>query len=94
MDLGPILIALGALFLTGLAADSLGRRTRLPRVTLLLACGIAVGGSGLDLIPAEMRALYDFLSVMALTIGLWNGSEITSAFASSKRIGTRRVSER
>jgi len=78
MDLGPILIALGALFLAGLAADTLGRRTRLPRVTLLLACGIAVGGSGLDLIPAEMRALYDFLSVMALTmVAFLLGSSLT-----------------
>ncbi|KPP84306.1 MAG: transporter, CPA2 family [Rhodobacteraceae bacterium HLUCCO07] len=68
MDLGPVLVTLGALFLIGLAADSLGRHTRLPRVTLLLLCGIAVGGSGFDLIPAEMQVFYDFLSVMALTM--------------------------
>ncbi len=68
MELGPVLITLGALFLIGLAADSLGRRTRLPRVTLLLLCGIVVGGSGFDLIPTEMKVFYDFLSVMALTM--------------------------
>jgi len=68
MDLAPLLITLGALFIVGLAADAIGRRTRLPRVTLLLACGIVVGGSGLDLLPPEARALYDVLATMALTM--------------------------
>lgn len=78
MDLAPLLITLGALFLVGLAADTLGRRTRLPRVTLLLACGLVVGGSGLDLIPPEMRSLYDFLSVMSLTmVAFLLGSSLT-----------------
>jgi Kef-type K+ transport system membrane component KefB len=78
MELALLLITLGALFLVGLAADTVGRRTRLPRVTLLLACGIVVGGSGLDLIPPEMRSLYDFLSVMALTmVAFLLGSSLT-----------------
>ena len=68
MEMAPLLIALGALFLAGLAADAIGRRTRLPRVTLLLACGIAVGGSGLDLLPQQVQALYDVLSTVALTM--------------------------
>lgn len=63
-----ILVTLGALFLVGLAADMLGQRTRLPRVTLLLICGLAVGKSGFDLIPAEVRALYDVVAVVALTM--------------------------
>lgn len=63
-----ILVTLGALFLVGLAADALGRRTRLPRVTLLLVCGLIVGQSGLDLIPSEVRALYDVVAVVALTM--------------------------
>jgi Kef-type K+ transport system membrane component KefB len=78
MDLPVLLIALGALFLTGLLADELGRRTRLPRVTILLACGIAVGPSGLDMIPPEAQALYDFLSVTALTmVAFLLGSSLT-----------------
>lgn len=68
MDLPVLFIALGGLFLVGLAADQVGRQTRLPRVTLLLACGIAVGRSGLDIIPPEAQALYDFLSTTALTM--------------------------
>ncbi|MRU15258.1 cation:proton antiporter [Roseovarius sp. A21] len=78
MDLPVLLIALGALFLTGLLADTLGHRTRLPRVTILLACGIAVGPSGLDAIPLEAQALYDFLSVTALTmVAFLLGSSLT-----------------
>jgi NhaP-type Na+/H+ or K+/H+ antiporter len=61
------LIALGLLFLAGLAADQIGKRTRLPRVTLLLGCGVLAGRSGFDLIPAELTAFYPTVSVIALT---------------------------
>ena len=78
MDHATLMITLGALFLLGLAADTVGRRSSLPRVTLLLICGIVAGGSGLDLIPPEVRALYDFLSVMALTmVAFLLGSSLT-----------------
>ncbi len=62
------LIALGLLFLAGLAADALGRRTRLPRVTLLLACGLIAGRPGLDLIPSTLEAIYPIVSVIALSM--------------------------
>ena len=68
MNLAPTLIALGVLFLLGLAADQIGRRTRLPRVTLLLGCGLLVGKPGFDLIPTEIEAWYPFLSITALTM--------------------------
>lgn len=78
MDLPVLLISLGALFLTGLAADAIGRRTRLPRVTVLLACGLLVGSAGFDLIPPEVQALYDFLTVTALTMVAFTlGSSLT-----------------
>ena len=67
-EFADLLIALGLLFLAGLAADHVGRRTHLPRVTLLLACGVVVGAPGLDLLPPEAEALYEFLSVTALTM--------------------------
>ncbi len=67
-DLSGGLIALGVLFLLGLLADEAGRRTRLPRVTLLLACGLAVGNAGLDLIPQSITALYPMVSVIALSM--------------------------
>jgi len=68
MNLDLTFTTLGVLFLLGLAADIAGRRTRLPRVTLLLGLGILAGRSGLDLIPAQTEALFEFLSVAALSI--------------------------
>ncbi|MTJ03876.1 MAG: cation:proton antiporter [Sediminimonas qiaohouensis] len=68
LDQPLTLVVLGALFLVGLAADELGRRTRLPRVTLLLACGVIAGGAGLDLIPDAVTRWYGFLSAIALTM--------------------------
>ena len=47
MDLVTAFLTLGGLFLAGLAADLIGRRTHLPRVTLLLGpTDIALGHSG------------------------------------------------
>ena len=63
-----LLIALGALFLGGLLADIASRKTGLPRVTLFLFIGLAAGGAGFDLIPADLQAWYDVLSVIALTM--------------------------
>ncbi len=68
LDQPLTLVVLGALFLAGLAADELGRRTRLPRVTLLLACGVIAGGAGFDLIPEAVTRWYGFLSATALTM--------------------------
>lgn len=79
MDLAPTFLTLGGLFLAGLVADALGRRTHLPRVTLLLACGVVVGRAGFDLIPLEVQALFDFLSVTALTlVAFLVGSSLTT----------------
>ncbi len=68
MDMALILITLGTLFVAGLAVNEIGKRTRLPRVTLLLGCGIIAGGSGFDVIPPGVEVWYEFLSVTALTM--------------------------
>jgi Kef-type K+ transport system membrane component KefB len=67
-DLAAGLISLGLLFLLGLMADQAGRRSRLPRVTLLLLCGLAAGSAGFDLIPAQISALYPMISIIALSM--------------------------
>lgn len=78
MRLDLTLLTLGILFLVGLAADEIGRRTRLPRVTLLLLAGVVAGRSGLDLVPAEAEEWYEFLSVSALTmVAFLLGSALT-----------------
>ncbi|WP_298908665.1 cation:proton antiporter [uncultured Aliiroseovarius sp.] len=68
MELSGILVTLGALFLVGLAADELGRVTRLPRVTLLLLLGVAIGSEGFDLVPDDVAQWFDELSIVALTM--------------------------
>ncbi len=62
------LITLGALFLVGLVADELGRRTRLPRVTLLVLLGVLIGPVGLNFLPAVTEGWYDFVASIALTM--------------------------
>ncbi len=79
MELHVTFLTLGALFLAGLIADQIGRRTWLPRVTLLLLCGILAGGSALDLLPAEARLWYEFLATSALTmVAFLLGSALTA----------------
>lgn len=68
MDFSALLVTLGILFLTGLAADQLGRVTRLPRVTMLLFLGLLAGNAGLGLVPEEVAGWFDELSIVALTM--------------------------
>jgi len=68
MALHFVLLTVGGLLLVGLVTDQIGRRTHLPRVTLLILFGIALGPSGLDLLPAGVEAWYEFLASAALTM--------------------------
>lgn len=68
MDIHLIFLMLGGLLLVGLLADEVGRRTRLPRVTLMILFGVAAGPSCFDLLPAAFRSWYDFLASTALTM--------------------------
>ncbi len=68
MELHLVFLALGGLLLIGVLADEVGRRTRFPRVSLLIGLGIAVGPSGFDLLPAAFQNLFEFLASAALTM--------------------------
>ena len=74
-----LLITIGFLFLIGLIADLAGRFTPLPRVTLLLLCGVAVGSSGLELLPAGfVDTWFPLLTNVALSIiGFLLGQKVT-----------------
>jgi Kef-type K+ transport system membrane component KefB len=72
------LITLGGLFLVGLAADVVGRRTRLPRVTLLLLVGVCAGPIGLDLFPDSTTLWFPFVADLALVmVAFLLGGELT-----------------
>ena len=78
MDQAVLLIALGVLFLGGLAADRIGRMTRLPRVTVLLLLGLLVGQSGFGLLPEQATDWFEPISVVALTmVAFLLGADLT-----------------
>ncbi len=68
MEYGSTLVAIGGLLLASLALDYVGRRTGIPRVSLLVAFGVAVGPEGADWIPAELRETTDFVAAIALVL--------------------------
>ncbi len=72
------LFTIGGILLLGLATDFLGKRTFLPRVTLLLVIGIIVGEEVLDLIPANVNNRFEIITVLALMmIGFLLGGKLT-----------------
>ncbi len=76
--LTKVFITLGALFLIGLVTDILGRRTRLPRVTLLIIFGFLIGPSGFALLPDMDAAWIDAISKVALVmVGFLLGEHLT-----------------
>ena len=54
MDDAIFLVALGVLFLAGLALEALGRIIHVPRVTLMILLGALIGPPMLDLLPAPL----------------------------------------
>ncbi len=50
-EIAILLITLGAVFLLGVVADLLGRKTFIPRVSLLILLGLVLGPNVLDLLP-------------------------------------------
>lgn len=60
------LLALGGILLLGLATSTLGHKTILPRVTLLLIFGALIGEELLDVIPSVFSEQFEMISNMAL----------------------------
>jgi Kef-type K+ transport system membrane component KefB len=73
-----ILLALGSIFMLGLATDLLGRRTALPRVTLLLVFGVIIGPEIFDLIPDAITHRFELITDMTLLmVGFLLGGRFT-----------------
>lgn len=72
------LLTLGGVLLVGLVTSALGRRTFLPRVTLLLLFGVLIGKQGLDIIPDIFTDLFEIIAQMALLmVGFLIGGKLT-----------------
>jgi Kef-type K+ transport system membrane component KefB len=77
-EIPKILITLGALFLLGLLTDLLGRQTFVPRVTLLLLVGFAIGPSGFDVLPDFREDWFPVVTNIALSmVGFLIGHHLT-----------------
>jgi len=72
------LLTLGGILLFGLVASTIGRRTFLPRVTLLLIFGMIIGKEMLDIIPAIFSERFEIIANMALLmVGFLLGGKLT-----------------
>jgi Kef-type K+ transport system membrane component KefB len=70
-------ITLGVLLLLGLITDAIGRRTRLPRVTLLLVFGFLIGPTGIGFLNPDDEKWFSLVSDMALVmIGFLLGEKL------------------
>ncbi len=73
-----ILLALGCILLLGLYADTLGKRLKLPRVTLLILFGVGLGVNGFDVIPEALIDSYEIIADTALVmIGFLVGGKLS-----------------
>lgn len=62
------LIAIAAVLALGLLLEAVGRRMHVPRITLLVLAGVALGGSGLDVLPDVTAHERTFVAEVALTM--------------------------
>lgn len=83
------LITIGGILLLGLLTSALGQRTPLPRVTLLLLFGVAIGESGLNLIPELFTRYFEVVAAMTLVmVGFLLGGKLS---AETFRFSARKI---
>ncbi len=72
------LLTIGGIILLGLITMTLGQKTFLPRVTLLLIFGMIIGKEGLDIIPVMISNQFEIVANMALLmVGFLLGGKLT-----------------
>jgi Kef-type K+ transport system membrane component KefB len=77
-NLTDFFVLIGAILLLSLATDYLGRKTRLPRVTLLLLFGFLIGPSGLNFLTDIHQAWFPLATDIALLmIGFLLGGQLS-----------------
>lgn len=78
-EAAQILLALGGVLLLGVATDAIGRRTPLPRVTLLMILGFLIGPGCFNLLPQSFISAFDLIATMALVmVGFILGGHFTA----------------
>ncbi len=75
------LITIGGILLVGLCVDAIGKKTKLPRVTLLLLFGIVIGDGILGIIPGFITNRFELISDMVLLmVGFLIGGKLNVDF--------------
>ncbi|MBL1142990.1 MAG: cation:proton antiporter [Proteobacteria bacterium] len=73
-----ILMAIGGMMLLGLMTDYIGRKTFLPRVTLLLIFGMLIGPNGFNFLPEIIISNFELITNIALVmVGFLVGGKLT-----------------
>ncbi|MGM0617402.1 MAG: cation:proton antiporter, partial [Actinomycetota bacterium] len=76
---GPTTAVIGGLLLLGLLAEWSAAKLPIPRVSILIVLGVAVGPIGLDLLPAAREEWFPIVSAVALVmVGFLIGGEFTA----------------
>lgn len=74
------IITIGFILLLGLAADAIGKHTLLPRVTLLLLFGLAIGVNGFNIVPSTLIENYNVIADIALImVGFLAGGKLSKS---------------
>jgi Kef-type K+ transport system membrane component KefB len=72
------LLSLGGILLVGQAMSTLGHRTILPRITLLLIFGVVIGKDVLNIIPPVFSQRFEIVAEMTLMmVGFLIGGKLT-----------------
>jgi Kef-type K+ transport system membrane component KefB len=75
------LTTIGIILLVGLAVDAIGKKTRLPRVTLLIIFGVIIGEGVFDLIPNFISDNFEIIADMVLLmVGFLIGGKLNIDF--------------
>ncbi len=75
------LFTIGVILLIGLTVDALGKKTKLPRVTLLIIFGVIIGDSAFDLIPWFISNKFEIIADMVLLmVGFLIGGKLNIEF--------------
>ena len=80
-DVAITFTTLGGLLIAGLAAQWLGQKTAVPRVTLLICLGVAVGPSGANIITDVAQSTFPWIAHITLaTVGFLLGGKLHIKF--------------
>jgi len=75
-----LILTVGLLLLAGMVTEFVSRRIRLPRVTVLILCGVLIGPSVLDLLPPASEHWHVVVSEIALLmVGFLLGGKLSLA---------------